>query len=296
MTHYVAVDDPHFTPLESCLTCGTWMDPKQNRRHRSLQEVAGAISILCTPTAMVYKWVMRLADEEKALHCKAHKEGNQEACVCVPQAEGGLQGVSGLILAGQHLSPTCHLSRRCFVCESCSNWLRRLFARKPHVPQPAIGWKHRTLMPMDEFLLFAVHPGHFRMPDKRTMFRMLRCLSLTSDTGAPNPYKAFAAPYFHTSDLTAEADHLLLHSREELTANEAALQVIVTEWFAYNGSPLAMSNAETSKMVRDSFDLKEFIRNLPQSPPPMVRPSPPLVHFESCHPPLYMVRSQSSVT
>lgn len=242
---------------EPCLTCGVWQDAKDSKRQRSLQEIASVISTFCTPTQMVYQCVTQMAEDEKNSHRASHQANRQGACLCVTNCEKDPASLPSAPYSSINLLLTCHLSKRCTMCESCYNWLRRVSKRDPYAPPSAIGWKHRTMVPMDEFLLFVAHPGHHRMPDRRTMCRMLQALSRPSYAGWPNPYKSFAPMYIHTADLSTQTDELVQMSGGGLNGNEAALHVIVSEWFNYNGRPLALCNAETSKMIRDAFDLEE---------------------------------------
>lgn len=247
---------------EPCLTCGVWTEPRQNRRHRSLQEIACAITTFCTPTEMVYSWVVSAANRERMAHRAGHRNDQRLRCWCLQADICTAVGLPSMPPQSKYLPPTCHLSRRCSICEPCSNWLRRLFRRNPHSPAAPIGWQHRTLVPMDEFVLFTAHPGQHRMPDKRTMFRMLCNLSRPHQGALWNPYKSYAPPYFHTKDLGALADDLRQQCLGSITSNEAALHVVVREWYQYNGRPLAMCSAETGKMVRDASDLQQHIDSL----------------------------------
>lgn len=189
-----------------------------DRRYKTVQYIAWLVGVSCQRTPFVYTHIMERARAERESHASAHRlspsaVGAPPPCPCcnsdaVEAEPGSPPGV------------VCPRSDRAPFCIACLNWVRRLSKvwdpseqpqppplesggaiqpppRAPQVASKKRGKSQRSIIPMDNLLIFMHNPGACSEPDKRTMFRLMQnaCIEYTgpgSNVRIGNPYMCFS--------------------------------------------------------------------------------------------------------
>jgi hypothetical protein len=134
------------------------------------------------------------------------------------------------------------------VCIACVNWTRRLSLRAANAK--------RIFIPMDNVIMFAMKPGQYLEPDKRTLVRLLRSISVpvVDDDGEerPNHYTSFESGTLRSVKKVLFAQYFAHEGAESATeyCKDSLIDTIVREWWIFNGMPTFLQDKTTGRYVR----------------------------------------------
>jgi hypothetical protein len=132
------------------------------------------------------------------------------------------------------------------VCIACVNWTRRLSLKKE---------VDLVFIPMDNLILFVINPGKYPEPDKRTLVRLLRSLSMPVkridgmtmfnhyvcfQQGCMQSLQRFLMENYFTEEI----------NEDDVTEKDCIVDAIVRQWWIFNGMPVFIDEKRNGRYVR----------------------------------------------
>lgn len=143
---------------------------------------------------------------------------------------------------------------RVYTCNACTAWMRRTytsnrddistqFRKKQKKNKETKSESERVMLPLDALFAYIHNPGYHKV-DLRTMRRLVRAISIF-----PNVYACLQSPLVQRvvhAVRNMGIGSIYCGEKDDEDLND----MIIREWWIYNGKPIWFNDAVTAKNVR----------------------------------------------